>query len=191
MKALFMTYFGGIAAILTIMGSLFALSRWTRGTWIKLFTAKSHDQLVTSAFTDADVHAGVAVIVAYARGFAPDLIVGINRGGAVIGGILGKHLDKLVYVVEVRTRPDNVTFHFSDELLQGNKVLLVDDRLSSGHHMNLAYQRLLGSVPELRTEVFAWVQQPGLQIAPDSWGYKAESSTLALPWEPGASRQWH
>ena len=85
-------YLAVMASILTVIASVFTFSKWTRQIFLKRFSAKPRDKIVKTNFTYLDVQSGVKVLLEYCDDMNIDMIIGINRGGAIIGGILGKHL---------------------------------------------------------------------------------------------------
>jgi hypothetical protein len=190
MQDFFIIYVGSVAAILTISASLIASSKWLMRIWESLYLAKPRGNTVNRSFTYYDVQAGIGYLVDYARGFNPDIIVGINRGGAIVGGILGKHIGKMVHIVEIKRDGDNIDFEKSQEYLSNKKVLVVDDRLSTGHNMSKAYSFVQQYAKDTRCVVFTWVDSPTVQHAPDAFGYKVKSREIPLPWEPGAVKEW-
>jgi hypothetical protein len=87
--------------------------------------------------TYLDVQAGLAALIEDARMFAPDCVVGINRGGAIVGGCIAKQLGigKLSLLsVNCDLKPV-VTEHRSARLPLTGRILLVDDALRKGEHM--------------------------------------------------------
>ena len=78
----------------------------------------------------------------------------------------------------------------SRDALSGKTVLLVDDRLYSGAHMAPAYKYLRSMGADVRRFVFAHVQHPSPQTAPDEYAYIADSSDIPFPWESTGSTQW-
>lgn len=174
-------WLGVLATLLTISGAGYGILRWVRGYF---FEPKSFEKDVTDNFTYRDVKAGVIKLVEYARNINPDEIVGINRGGAIVGGLIGKHLGIVPRIIEVD--PENERLWFSDiEELHGKTVLLVDDRLSDGDHMIAAYCYLKANVGDIRRVVFAWIKKrQRVGQGPDEQAYIADSEHRLLPWEP-------
>jgi len=172
-------YIGGIAAIITILTAVFAARRWIE----KKFMSKPFDRLVTSDFAYRDVLAGIEKLVHLARAFGPDQIVAINRGGAIVGGMLGKDLGLIPRVMEVRM-PDNEVWFDQTIDIQNHKILLVDDRLTDGEHMKAGWEYLNSRAKDVRKFVFVYIEGPRNQICPDQYAYKAKSEHILLPWEP-------
>ncbi|MFC2146793.1 phosphoribosyltransferase family protein, partial [Acidobacteriota bacterium] len=135
------TWLSGIAAILTVTASIYGGWKWIRRLWEKKFLAKPFDVIAKTNFTYNDVLAGVEKLMEPARIFEPVAIVGINRGGAIFGGILGKELGLIPRIITIDEKNQDVWFNDADEL-RGRKVLLVDDRFTDGKHMDLAYDHL-------------------------------------------------
>jgi len=189
-------YIATIAAVLTILLFMVALWHWLRSLWERLFLAKPRDKKVREDFTYHDVIVGTSYLVARAKAFVPDFIIGINRGGLIVGGIIAKHLEKLTHsiIVERNIREfevniaESAAFLKDSAALKDKKVLLVDDRLNSGNHMETAYEFLRERSCDVRKLVFAWVDHPSPKTTPDVWAYRAISEELTLPWERKATK---
>ena len=98
-----------------------------------------------------DVERGIDLLVEDAERFNPDYIFGINRGGAIIGGIIAKKLKKpVIYLLEVnfdKNKELRIIEHQSGNEIQVQgqnriKILLVDDSFRSGEHMSVASEHL-------------------------------------------------
>lgn len=178
-------WLSSIAAILTVIVSIYGGWKWIRRLWGKKFLAKPFGKKAKTNFTYNDVLAGVEKLVEPARNFKPEEIVGINRGGAILGGMLGKELGFVPRIIVVDEDNEKVWFNDAEEL-RGRKVLLVDDRLTDGKHMGLAYDYLqeYAKAKDVRKIVFTWINRPTAVSSPDFWAYEADKGKLLLPWEP-------
>jgi hypoxanthine phosphoribosyltransferase/class 3 adenylate cyclase len=91
--------------------------------------------------TYEDVSQGIDILTYAAARFRPDHIYGINRGGAIVGGMIAKRLGiPIVFILQVfpgKTK-EVVNCGLSLRQLTGKKVLLVDDALRRGKHMRPA-----------------------------------------------------
>lgn len=184
---LFMTV---LAALLTIGGGLLTAYRNFPKALDKVIRAKSPSIVVTTPFRYYDLELGMPHLIDRVNRFQPELIIGIARGGAIVGGILAKHLDKYVYVIDVR---DDEPIRGATDLAQrarGKRVLLVDDRYDSGKTMKEAYDYLKSHASDIRTAVFAFVIYPGREDGPDICAYEVNSAGIPLPWEPGYPAPW-
>jgi len=145
-----------------------------------------------------DVENGLAYLVEYARTYSPHYIFGINRGGAILGGMLAKRLKlpRLALIYVNCDLPENLRVQLetiSTDAI-GGKVLLVDDLKSKGEHMREAYQHLRRLYPnvEIRrivllehrlkhsgAEKSTFVSEPVEKAA-----FYTYSSRARLPWDP-------
>jgi len=171
-----------LSEIITIGFAVYGFICWVKGR----FKAKPFGKTVSANFTYEDVKIGVEQLVKFSFQFDPEEIVGINRGGAIVGGLIGKHLGIVPRIIEVD--PQTKRLWFSDiEELNGKRILLVDDRLADGDHMTAAYNYLLPQVKAIRKVTFAWIkikQRQWIGNGPDGYAYEADSEHRLLPWEP-------
>jgi adenine/guanine phosphoribosyltransferase-like PRPP-binding protein len=138
-----------------------------------------------------EVHNGLIFLAKKALLYAPDYLIGINRGGAILGGMIGKRLGMMVRCIELTHRPeDSPSLPIDDSLLPGKRVLLVDDRLHTGINMAKAIDFLLERKAVLFSMVFAIPQGWKRNGFPCEYAYKVTGSDLPFPWEPGASKEW-
>jgi uncharacterized protein len=82
-------------------------------------------------------------------GFAPDIVVGIGRSGAVLGGILAGNLGNVPILVtdrkytwEANKRKIELLTSVSAEMVKSKKVLLVDAAPHSGETLSFVWQNL-------------------------------------------------
>lgn len=182
------------ASLFTIGAALIAIRRYFPAVWDGLLLSKSPRALVKRPFRFYDVQLGMAELVANASRFQPQAIIGINRGGAIVGGILGKHLDLYVHVIEVRNSEPVSDCWGLPEFVRNKRVLLVDDRYSTGVHLSKAYDYLKPYASEIRTAVFAYVRFTDAAThsfrGPDFYAYSVLSAAISLPWERRIPYQW-
>lgn len=192
MSDFLITYLGTFAAIITII--IFILSLWKRlqRKWMQQFFAKPLGSKVSTSFNHRDLQMGMSKMISFADMFEPDIIIGINRGGAIIGGYIGKHIDRFVYIIEVDRIKIITNIENPKELLKNKRVLLVDDRLTSGTNMDIAYNFIIKYASETKKAVFVWVKDSKItKQIPDEFAYDAKSKYVFLPWEPGAMKEWN
>lgn len=112
------------------------------------------------SFEDAKL--GIDILSEDALRYKPDFIFGINRGGAIVGGMIAKKQKKsLVYILEVNFDKDRkkrvIEHRLGDDIpIQSRiKILLVDDAFRVGGHMSLAsdYLKLKYPNAEIRRVV--------------------------------------
>jgi hypoxanthine phosphoribosyltransferase len=136
----------------------------------------------------------------------PEVIVGINRGGAILGGMIAKRLSMserhgLVHVVR-RDRYGGVA---AGELLmpEGTKsvsrVLIADDGFLSGKHAIAARKAVMdkyGEDVEIRLAVFLFVDPRPLpedetgiseEVLPNYYGAAVPMWSYRFPWSPDDS----
>jgi hypoxanthine phosphoribosyltransferase len=145
----------------------------------------------------ADVQRGIGLLVADARQFGPDIILGINRGGAIVGGCIAKGLGlPWVYLLHVDCDRDLggrvMENRLSESPLEG-RVLLVDDAMRKGEHMREASEYILKkySGVVLRRSVLLKMAVPHLGAerktfrneSVDKAAFETENASLVLPWD--------
>ncbi len=115
---------------------------------------KDPDTLVTTSLTMYDVEFAVNDLVSQIKkaGSDPDLIIGIDRGGAILGGMLAKQFQKPFSSISVNysleslesaSDTDNTANSIDDTLKKGStnsfrKVLIADDASRSGTTAEIA-----------------------------------------------------
>lgn len=151
---------------------------------------------VTNTLTYADVQVGCERLLEDARHFAPDEIVGINRGGAIVGGMLAKGLGiPFVKTINVNCdhKPAVVTEPVDD--LRG-RILLVDDACRKGEHMREAYAWLAEREGVQAVRRVVMLNMSLNHMGPekhvfngghvDKHAFMTHSSAVYLPWDPAA-----
>jgi hypothetical protein len=134
-------------------------------------------------------------LVQFANEFQPDAIVGINRGGAIAGGIVAKRLHKPVYLLAVEKSGGGITVTEqwrAKIALQSARVLLVDDACRTGGHLQAAIDHLKCAYPQahVRTAVLLQLKVfspggPAPSHSPADFAlFPTELSNLRLPWDP-------
>jgi hypoxanthine phosphoribosyltransferase len=144
------------------------------------------------------------------REWRPDLIVGINRGGSIVGGMLAMHfgLNRVIPVIilwttdddghrEYRTAvmPEYTADHPDDDPGTVQRILLTDDAFRTGNHVKLARRELQAVFPtaEIRVAALISVRQDvsygegpgrGGVGGPTYYGQLVSSRNFKLPWSP-------
>lgn len=140
----------------------------------------------------------------------PDLIVGINRGGSIVGGMLAKHfgLDRVMPIIipwrtdeyghrdyYVALRPQWEADHLEDSPDTVQRILLTDEAFRTGQHVKLARQELREAFPhaDIRVATLISVRQdvshgegPGRGGVGGAtyYGQLVSSRNFELPWDP-------
>ena len=135
---------------------------------------------------------GIDDVVKSARMRHPEFVLGINRGGAIVGGIIAKQLQKPIYLLSVESSKNGapvVTEQWKTPVaLEKAVVLLVDDACRTGTHMKAAINFLKTKYPNadicsavlLHLDVFAPNE---LTFRPDIVGTTTKHSIQRLPWD--------
>lgn len=186
-----LSYLGEISAVITIVGALLATSQRFRALIRRSLQGPDVKSVINRPFKYREVHRGLVHLSRQARDFGPDLLVGINRGGAILGGMIGKRLGMIVRILEVTHRPeDPVWLAVNDKLLVGKRVLLVDDRLRTGTNMARARDYLQQRGANVYCMVFARPEGWTELSLPQEFAYHVSAPDLPFPWEPGSSKEW-
>lgn len=128
------------------------------------------------------------------RGFDPDLVIGLGRGGAILGGMVAGALGlKRVGVLDMVHSPgapeDERRIEGSLDLTDVHRALLVQGEVRSGKSLEKARERLREEKRELELWTIALVVYPGVQLdqRPDEYKRLAK---LDPPWRrvPGYVR---
>ena len=198
----------GLVALIPVAGVALAIGRWV-GERAHIRPYDPEDYLKRS-LRYLDIERGMVELEAAARKFRPDLIVGINRGGAIVGGLLAKRLRLpgvvLIDVPDGAEEPALAGSHWN--ALEGEeyppsggvrwlrrdpeRVLVVDDGAHTGTHMSRAKLCLAHTFPEAEVKGAVMLYNEHVSVAPepaqcpiDIWAYKTRSSEVGLPWYPG------
>ncbi|MBS0198550.1 MAG: hypothetical protein JSR77_17505 [Planctomycetes bacterium] len=125
----------------------------------------------------------------------PTVILGINRGGAIVGGVLSKALN-LEPPILLRVRKeegDHVTEMRADSAPIRGVALLCDDTMYSGGNLKAALAYLFKKYPKLQVQtailltVNAERGSPEFNAIPpavDFSGWETDTMNLAPSWEP-------
>jgi len=114
--------------------------------------------------------------------FQPDLVLGVARGGIVVGGALASPLraEFLPVRVEKRARDRRGPATFRVPEARGRRVLVVDDVTNSGATLEKA-RKLAQRSGAREVQTAALVTRPG-RFRPD-WGSLETSQLIVFPWD--------
>ncbi len=126
------------------------------------------------------------------RGFDPDAIVGVARGG-LIPAVRLSHLlgDKEFRVIHVKYYQGHRRLKkpelLSDTKALNGRLLLVDDVADTGTSLKFVLKHLEGKgAEEVRTATIAY--KPRAKLKPDYFAIKT-SKWVVFPWEEGRPKQ--
>jgi xanthine phosphoribosyltransferase len=99
-------------------------------------------ELVTRDLTYIDVEEAVAKLAEQIRHYEPDVLAAVDRGGAIVAGLIAKKLKKvreIVAIVSIQRRetPTPVAYGLAGDVA-GKRVALIDDAFRTGEAMTLA-----------------------------------------------------
>lgn len=124
------------------------------------------------------------------RGFKPDIIIGIDRGGAIVGGMLAKYLG--LPLTTISSSPDWTISSSEKSLDEGikdltknieKKILLVDDACRQGDTLKNAHDVLNKcKFRELKTATILNEVRRRKKIVPDFFVYEIKGDIL-MPWD--------
>ena len=127
------------------------------------------------------------------KGFEPDIIIGIDRGGAIVGGMLAKYRGNPLTTIS--SSPDWTISSSEKSLDDGIKdstknikknILLVDDACRRGRTMKKAHVVLVDKCKfrELKTATILNVEEmPHKEFIPDFFVYKTNRAGTMMPWD--------
>jgi hypoxanthine phosphoribosyltransferase len=121
------------------------------------------------------------------RGYAPDLVLGVGRGGSILAGMLAGNLGHLPLAVldTVLEHPDGISrvrIRFPDccPSLKDKNVLIVVGELYSGEDMRHAIDFVRRRHPrEIKTA--SLLTHPAASVRPDFIGFQS-AKPLSAPW---------
>lgn len=110
----------------------------------------------------------------YAKEF--DLILGIERAGALIAFIMAYEFERPASTLALTDERLPLPAHF-------NRILLVDDVVGSGQTMEAALKRLRGLAPSATVKTYALVRDARRgEYEPDYYGVRTDN-WIRLPWD--------
>ncbi len=177
-----------------------------RHFWAQLAVhPKKAEEPVRTPLTFADVEYAIRALGDKLRrgGFIPDVIIGIDRGGAIVAGWLGKKLGKPAFHISssnkwtVSTRQGSLDDGIKDPRKRGEqykaitKVLVTDDASRTGETLKVALE-CLGhlislSEAEIKTAVILNEEHmagpSGGKTLPDFFIYRTVALNITFPWD--------
>ena len=138
------------------------------------------------------------------QNYIPDIVVSIDRGGAIVGGMLSKALSKTLTGISaaekwtISSTTDSLDLAVRNMMnerfeLPLNNILVVDDASRSGFTSDIAFRCLedikkqTSSTVEFKFAVI--LNQIGLlgpaahKRQPDFWVFETEMGNIAMPWD--------
>lgn len=118
-----------------------ALRRWK----LTRFRVRDSGPLKRHSLSPEEADFGARKIADFHRGQKPGILVGINRGGAIVGGFIAKFENvPRLYAMNVMVRDENdveCVGEFPDTA-DIKCIMIVDDVFRSGHHIQKARKAL-------------------------------------------------
>ena len=144
---------------------------------------------MTRDISEKDFTKGVSWLKETIMGeYNPTLILAISSGGAAVGGILSKHLNIPLCTVArlhprlqetVPKRSEMVSFP-PNEIIKGEKVLLVDDIVRSGQTLQASHEQTFKASPsEIKSAALLLAGEHPLE-KPDFYIYEAKRPGLRM-----------
>lgn len=188
---------GVVAGLITIAVTGGSIWAWVRS---HTFVVQVHDPAKPvrgDKLSIVDIEKAMQRMVEDARQYGPDQIVGINRGGAIVGGWLAKQLKlqtpALLVVNSDQPPGDRVALCMAGGGTVGSRIYLVDDAKRKGEHMReaISYLNTTHGVGDIRSAVLLQMYVPhggpethAFKSAPcDFSGLKTNDASVSLPWD--------
>lgn len=158
--------------------------------------------LVKRILSYVDVEYSIDELIKEIIGFSPDIIIGIDRGGAIVGGMLAKYLerplttmsssDKWTISKSILSSLDDGIKDSEEGAKKISKILLVDDACRTGATLKKAYNTLK-AIPgyELKTATILNEERelgPSKVCKPNFYVYKTEQANVRMPWDKGKNK---
>jgi hypoxanthine phosphoribosyltransferase len=188
---------GFIAALCTIAVTAGGAYTWVRGHALIVRVHDPHKNVEQDSLSVIDVARAMKQMAEDARLYRPDYIVGINRGGAIVGGWLAKQLQMeapvllLVNADQPPGRRVEARLGRSGQL--AGKIYLVDDAQRKGEHMREAVTYLNAKHPGVEIRRAVVLQMQVQHQGPETVAFRATRSefagfltangNVALPWD--------
>jgi len=189
---------GFIAAVCTIAVTAGGAYTWLRGHALIVRVHDPNKNVEQDSLSVIDVADAMKRMAEDAERYQPDYIVGINRGGAIVGGWLAKQLQMeapiLLIVNADKPQDRRVVARLGRGGQLTGKIYLVDDAQRKGEHMREAVAYLNDKHPGLEIRRAVVLQMDVTHQGPESVAFRATRSefrgflttngSVALPWDP-------
>jgi hypoxanthine phosphoribosyltransferase len=188
-----LTTIADVITLFLFVVALYGFAQYRRR--IKIVVLQDLDKPLAHDLKYEEISSAVNRLVEDARSWGPDCIIGVNRGGAIVGGLVAKHFSGLIVsVIDVDiSSPTNPRFtvHRAQGSPLPNRILLVDDAYHTGFHMKAAYDHLKTLYPlaDFRRVVLMQVEgsrptpHPTTMANADFRACWTHRSNAKLPWD--------
>lgn len=139
-----------------------------------------------------DVSNGVDLLADKLRPKSPDVVLAVDRGGAIVGGLLAKALNLPIRSLSRVDQENRFQYDFPASDIDDRTVLLVDDASRTGHSLREACRYVDGNfspddviVVVLIVTATEWRGHDApspLQLV-DYHAYSTRRTDVALPWD--------
>jgi hypoxanthine phosphoribosyltransferase len=188
---------GFIAAVCTIAAAAGGVFAWLRGHALIVRVHDPQKNIERDNLSVIDVARAMKRMAEDANRYKPDHIVGINRGGAIVGGWLAKQLQMEVPILLVVNSDEPQGRRVAPRLGRNGqlagRIYLVDDAQRKGEHMREAFAYLSSKHPgvEIRRAILLQMDVPhqgpeavAFRATPSEFvGYSTTNGSVVLPWD--------
>lgn len=196
--------------VITVTSISLAIHAWSRTrTFIRRRQDPNKRVPDYTVLSYTDVEAGIEKLAHAAQRLKPDHVVGINRGGAIVGGCLAKKLhipdpaknsgffllnvylprpeEPLEKAEVIEQRADSI------QIKAGDTVLLVDDSMRTASHMALAEKYLLKTYEDIKLKKYVLLHVAPRLVGPEPYNVETQVDECAFvtsgghvlwPWDP-------
>ena len=195
-----MTVITVAASVSVVLAAIGSVWHWLKHHAVVVVRQPSKETVVEKGpLNYLDVQSGLGRLLKDARDFDPTHIFGINRGGAIVGGMLAKRLGlshiNLLYVNCDYEAGFRVQEQALGDRLSPRRILLVDDAKRKGEHMREAHSYLQNTYPaaEIRERSVLLELDPLPHEGPEPVsfhtpcveraGFTTQDHTVLLPWD--------
>ncbi len=188
---------GFIAAVCTIAVAAGGVYTWIRGHALIVRVHDPHKNVERDSLSVIDVARAMKLMTEDAERYKPDHIVGINRGGAIVGGWLAKQLQMeapiLLIVNSDKPEARRVTTRLGRNGQLAGRIYLVDDAQRKGEHMREAVEYLSNKHSGVVIRRAVVLQMDVTHQGPEAVAFRAPRSefvgflttngSITLPWD--------
>lgn len=139
-----------------------------------------------------DVSNGVDILTEKVRPKSPDVVLAVDRGGAIVGGLLAKALNLPIRMLSRVDQKNRFQHEFPASDLNDRKVLLVDDASRTGHSLREARRYveekfspdgLVVAVLVVTATEWRGHDAPSPLQLVDYYAYSTTRTDVSLPWD--------